>query len=134
MNRRGKSLSGRVQTGVIKKKPRQDHMKALLPMKNLCFSLSARALLLAGAAAVASPAFAADADMLSDASTVAPDDSSLDTGTSVPDTDYDVEEECEIVVTSQRLAVMLETDIAAEAELDEADRKSTRLNSSHVKI
>jgi len=89
-------------------------------MKNLCFSLSARALLLAGAAAVASPAFAADADMLSDASAVAPDDSSLDTGTSVPETDYDVEEEGEIVVTAQRLAGQLETDIAAEAELDEA--------------
>ncbi len=89
-------------------------------MKNLCFPLSARALLLAGAATVAGPAMAAAADTLSDVGAAASADQPYDTGTSVPETDYDVEEEGEIVVTAQRLAGQLETDIAAEAELDEA--------------
>ncbi|PAL23153.1 TonB-dependent siderophore receptor [Sphingopyxis sp. GW247-27LB] len=89
-------------------------------MKKIRLSLSARALLLAGAATVAGPAMAAAADTLPDAAAVAPTDQPVDADTSVPNDHEGEEEEGEIVVTAQRLAGQLETDIAADAELDEA--------------
>lgn len=89
-------------------------------MKKIRLSLSARALLLAGAATVAGPAMAAAADTLPDAAAIAPAVQPVDADTSAPDDDQGEEEEGEIVVTAQRLAGQLETDIAAEAELDEA--------------
>src|SRR5690606_41968822 len=108
MNRRGKSVSGRVQTGLIKKKPRQDQNKALLPMKNLCFPLSARALLLAGAATVAGPAMAAAADTLSDVGAAASADQPYDTGTRVPESAYDDEVESAHVVPGRRPLVAVD--------------------------
>ena len=89
-------------------------------MKKIRLSLSARALLLAGAATVAGPAMAAAADTLPDAAAIAPAVQPVDADTSAPDDDQGEEEEGEIVVTAQRLAGQLETDIAADAELDEA--------------
>jgi len=86
-------------------------------------SLSARALLLTASAALAWPAMAeTDAMPASAAVTAFADQPSAPvvSASSDPEDDYDDIDGDEIVVTAPRLAGQLETDIKAEAELDEA--------------
>ena len=86
-------------------------------------SLSARALLLTASAALAWPAMAeTDAMPASAAVTAVADQPSAPvvSASSDPEDDYDDIDGEEIVVTAPRLAGQLETDIKAEAELDEA--------------
>lgn len=86
-------------------------------------SLSARALLLTASAALAWPAMAeTDAMPASAAVTAVADQPSAPVvnASSDPEDDYDEIDGDEIVVTAPRLAGQLETDIRAEAELDEA--------------
>lgn len=86
-------------------------------------SLSARALLLTASAALAWPAMAeTDAMPASAAVTAVADQPSppVVSASSDPEDDYDDIDGEEIVVTAPRLAGQLETDIKAEAELDEA--------------
>ena len=86
-------------------------------------SLSARALLLTASAALAWPALAeTDAMPASAAVTAVADQPSAPvvSASSDPEDDYDDIDGEEIVVTAPRLAGQLETDIKAEAELDEA--------------
>jgi outer membrane cobalamin receptor len=88
-------------------------------MNKTRFSLSARIALLASAATIAAPALAATADTPPTAAAAAPADQPVDADTSVAGDNYD-EDSDEIIVTAPRLAGQLDTDIAAEAELDEA--------------
>ena len=86
-------------------------------------SLSARALLFTASAALAWPAMAeTDAMPASAAVTAVADQPSAPvvSASSDPEDDYDDIDGEEIVVTAPRLAGQLETDIKAEAELDEA--------------
>ncbi|HEV7342387.1 MAG TPA: ABC transporter ATP-binding protein [Sphingopyxis sp.] len=86
-------------------------------------SLSARALLLTASAALAWPAMAETDAMPSSAAVTAVADkpsAPVVSASSDPEDDYDEIDGDEIVVTAPRLAGQLETDIKAEAELDEA--------------
>ena len=84
-------------------------------------SLSARALLLTASAALAWPAMAADVASAGAAAMTAVDQPAEPAPTVSDDGDlYDNIDGEEIVVTAPRLAGQLETDIKAEAELDEA--------------
>ncbi|MBL9066665.1 MAG: TonB-dependent receptor [Sphingopyxis sp.] len=92
-------------------------------MTHAHLSLSARALLLTASAALAWPAMAeTDAMPASAAVTAIADQPSAPvvSASSDPEDDYDDIDGDEIVVTAPRLAGQLETDIKAEAELDEA--------------
>lgn len=81
----------------------------------------ARAMLLAGAAVIAHPAMAETrADTLATASAADQPSDAAQADRSATDTDSEFDEN-EIVVTAPRLAGQLDTDIAAEAELDEAE-------------
>ena len=87
-------------------------------MNKFRLSLSARAILLTASAALAWPAMAADAGAAATAAVGQPADpapTASDDGDLYDDIDGE-----EIVVTAPRLAGQLETDIKAEAELDEA--------------
>lgn len=86
-------------------------------------SLSARALLLTASAALAWPAMAETDAMPASAAVTAVADqpaAPVVSASSDPEDDYDDIDGDEIVVTAPRLAGQLETDIKAEAELDEA--------------
>ncbi|WP_137869360.1 TonB-dependent receptor [Sphingopyxis sp. 2PD] len=92
-------------------------------MKHAHLSLSARALLLTASAALAWPAMAeTDAMPASAAVTAIADQPSAPvvSASSDPEDEYEEIDGDEIVVTAPRLAGQLETDIKAEAELDEA--------------
>ncbi len=93
-------------------------------MINVGLSLSARALLLATGAALAVPALAADEAMPASAAavTAVADQPSTPvvSASDDPQDAYDDIDGDEIVVTAPRLAGQLQTEIAAEAELDEA--------------
>lgn len=92
-------------------------------MKHAHLSLSARALLLTASAALAWPAIAeTDAMPASAAVTAIADQPSAPvvSASSDPEDEYEEIDGDEIVVTAPRLAGQLETDIKAEAELDEA--------------
>jgi outer membrane cobalamin receptor len=83
-------------------------------------SLSARALLLTASAALAWPAMAETDAMPASAAATAQPSAPVVSASSDPEDDYDDIDGDEIVVTAPRLAGQLETDIKAEAELDEA--------------
>lgn len=89
-------------------------------------SLPARVALLSATASLAWPALAETETMSAGAvavTAVAADEQPADQSTSVPtddDSDFDAIDGDEIVVTAPRLAGQLDTDIKAEAELDEA--------------
>ena len=87
-------------------------------MKQYRLSLSTRAILLAAGASLAMPAMAEDEGAAATAAVA--DQPAADPAPSTADDDYDDLDGDEIVVTAPRLAGQLETDIAAEAELDEA--------------
>ncbi|WP_428630502.1 TonB-dependent receptor plug domain-containing protein [Sphingopyxis sp.] len=93
-------------------------------MTHVRLSLSARALLLATGAMFAVPALAADEAMPASAAAVSavadqPSTPAVSASDDPADTYDDIDGD-EIVVTAPRLAGQLETDIKAEAELDEA--------------
>ncbi|MDZ3833513.1 MAG: ABC transporter ATP-binding protein [Sphingopyxis sp.] len=87
-------------------------------MKVIPLSLSARAVMLSGAACLAAPAMAQGASLAAVAAVDQPAETGQ--GAAAPADDGYEPEEDEIVVTAPRLAGQLDTDIAAEAELDEA--------------
>ncbi|WOF42165.1 TonB-dependent receptor plug domain-containing protein [Sphingopyxis indica] len=87
-------------------------------MKKYRLSTTSRALLLTTAASLAVPAFAHSEAMLPAAAASTEPPAEEVASPDPDDQDYDDEEE--IVVTGQRLAGQLDTDFAAEVELDEA--------------
>lgn len=89
-------------------------------MKKYRFSLSTRALLLAAGASLAVPAMAATEATAVAAADTAGQPAEPAVSASASDDIYDDADQNEIIVTAPRLAGQLDTDIAAEAELDEA--------------
>lgn len=86
-------------------------------MKKTRLSLSTRAILLAAGASIATPAMAETEAAATAAEQPAEPAASVADDAAEPAEDYDQDE---IVVTAQRLVGQLDTDIKAEAELDEA--------------